>query len=48
MLKELLAKFCLLGDKSVIQIPKSKPGWIGGRAVLFAHILVLSVVSMIW
>ena len=32
MLKELLALFCLLDDKSVIHIPKPKPGWIGGSA----------------
>ena len=30
MLKELLAVFCLLHDKSVIHIPEPKPVWIGG------------------
>ena len=29
LLEEMLAMFCLLGDKGVIHIPEPKPGWIG-------------------
>ena len=32
VLEELMAMFCLLDDKGVIDVSKPKPGWIGGSA----------------
>ena len=30
MLQEMVAVFCILDDKGVIQIPKPQPRWVGG------------------